>query len=187
MQIIKKTILTVIFFCFTIGNSYSQKVSDTKDKPFYWFLIELYEYEWKDGILLLNVNGNIINGELKEFKKQIKKELKKSKILVGPFSSEEEAKNAAEIYNSDYNNIKDKTDKVDKEYIFFKVQVKEKNNTGIFKLTKQKTNINVGTQKSFKAKMTQNMKDSYITVGPFYPETILSNSKLLKSYSKHLQ
>lgn len=187
MQIINKTILILIIFCFSIGNSYSETVSDTKDKPFYWFSIELYEYEWKDGILLLNVNSDILSGELKEFKKQIKKELKKSKILIGPFSSEEEAENAVKIYNSDYNNIKDKTFEVDKEYIYFNVQVKEKNNTGIFKLTKQKTYIHTGNQKSFKAKMAQNMKSSYITIGPFYPETKLSNSKLLKSYSKHLQ
>jgi len=184
MQIIKKTIFTVIIFCFTLNNSYSVPVKNADEKTYYWFSIELYEYEWEAGILLFNVNRNIKKGDLKEFKKQIRKKLKTGNILIGPFGSEKEVKNAVKIYKYIYADKKEKKYNNDKDYLFFNIQLKEKKNTGIFKIIERKTGVYASNIESFETNLLQNLKESILLIGPFNTDCELSNSKLLKLYSK---
>ncbi|MCD4793974.1 MAG: hypothetical protein K8R54_12120 [Bacteroidales bacterium] len=180
MQIIKKTIFIVIILCFTLGNSYSVPIENIEEKTYYWFSIELYEYEWEEGLKILNINAKIKEGTVKEFKKLIKKNLKKSILFIGPFMSKADAEFAVNIFREMYS--KEKMNNANDKYLFFSITLEETDNSGIFKRVDVGENINIGSLATFKNVFLKKLKQKGVLIGPFNTKTDIKNGFFLNLY-----
>jgi len=175
-------VLTFILFSPQINFAQKGKEKNKANKEVYWFNLKIKPE--KEGIKIKSVskegkNSVIKSGSLKQYNKVLKKKLKKgNKFIIGPFSTESNAKKASALYS---NTIKE-TDAKEGYYFIAVIEIKEEKKKQSYDIERLPGKITKGKPADFKKALTENLPKSQLIIGPFTTQAQAEEAKRMYAF-----
>ncbi|MCR5454768.1 MAG: hypothetical protein K6F33_07265 [Bacteroidales bacterium] len=179
-----KTLMTVFFLIAISINAVAQKpdLRAMSSEVYYWFTVKisntLDRTTKMDAYALRVISPTIYNGNLRKFQKTLwEGSAHGTKIAIGPFNTQDEAKSALQLYKTH----KDTTANVtyDGQLSWFLINVTIMPRSHAYQFERMAARIAFGSAREFKAVLKESLSFKKLAIGPFYDDMQAERSKAL--------